>query len=526
MATTLHEELLRALVEHSSDAIVLLDPDGTIRFASDSIRRVSGFAPEEIVGQNALDRIHPDDRAAAERAIRTSIEHPDVDVMLEFRSKHKDGQWRYREAIIVNRLDHPAVRGLIANYRDTTARHDAEEALRQTTERHAKLEEKFRQAQKMEAVGRLAGGIAHDFNNVLTTILGYSNLILAQLHPNPTIRRDIEEIRKSAENAAILTRQLLAFSRKQVMQTQVLDLNEAVKSIAFLLKRTLGDDVQFVTKLAPSLGLVIADPGQMEQVIMNLAVNARDAMPAGGTLTVETHDVHLDAEAAARHVGAAPGNYICIAVTDTGVGMDANARAHLFEPFYTTKDRGKGTGLGLPTVYGIVTQSGGFLNVESEPGRGSTFSVYLPRSEDAIAQASPLVETLAWPTGSETILLVEDQPDVKKVTHAMLERHGYNVLDADNGEEALALLQHHASPIDLLLTDLVMPRMSGRDLAKQTLMRHPGMQVIYISGYADHPTVAQAGLDSSLNMIQKPFAPGYLLHKVRQALDATQKPRL
>jgi two-component system cell cycle sensor histidine kinase/response regulator CckA len=498
---------------------VLLDPDGMIRFASESIQRVTGFAPAEIVGQNAFDRIHPDDREAAERAVRRSIEHPTAHVVVEFRTRHKDGQWRYREAIIVNRLDHPAVRGLIANYRDTTARHEAEEALRQTTERHARLEEKFRQAQKMEAVGRLAGGIAHDFNNVLTTILGYSNLILAQLQPNPVVRRDIEEIRRSAESAALLTRQLLAFSRKQVLQTQILDLNAVVTGLAMLLKRTLGEDVQFVTQLAPAPGLVIADPGQIEQVIMNLAVNARDAMPSGGTLTIQTSEARLDAEEAARHVGASPGAYVRIAVSDTGIGMDANVRAHLFEPFYTTKERGKGTGLGLATVYGIVTQSGGFLTVDSEPGQGSTFSIYLPRSEEALAQASPLVETLAWPRGSETILLVEDQPDVRKVTHAMLERHGYNVLDASNGEEALELLRRHASPIDLLVTDIVMPRMSGRDLARQTLMRHPHMQVLYISGYADHPTVAQAGLDSSLSLIQKPFAPAYFLHKVRQALD-------
>jgi two-component system cell cycle sensor histidine kinase/response regulator CckA len=518
MVTTLREELLRALIEHSSDAIVLLDPDGTIRFASESIRRVSGFAPEEVVGQNAFDRIHPDDREAAERAVRRSIAHPAEYVYVEFRTRHKEGDWRHREAILVNRLAHPAVRGLIANYRDTTARHEAEEALRVTTERNARLEEKFRQAQKMEAVGRLAGGIAHDFNNVLTTILGYSNLILAQLQPSPGIRRDVEEIRRSAESAALLTRQLLAFSRKQVLQTQVLDLNEVVKSLAMLLKRTLGEDVQFVTQLASSLGLVIADPAQIEQVIMNLAVNARDAMPSGGTLTIETSDVRLDAEEAARHVGATPGAYVRISVRDTGTGMDGNVRAHLFEPFYTTKERGKGTGLGLATVYGIVTQSGGFLTVESEPGRGSTFNVYLPRSEDALAQATPLVETLSWPGGSETILLVEDQPDVRRVTHEMLARHGYTVLDADSGDNALALLKQHASPIDLLLTDIVMPRMSGRDLAKEMLMRHPRMQVLYISGYADHPTVTQ-GLDSGLSLIQKPFAPGYLLHKVRQALD-------
>jgi two-component system cell cycle sensor histidine kinase/response regulator CckA len=518
MPTTLQEELLRALIEHSSDAIVVLDPGGTIRFASESIRRVTGFAPEEVVGENAFARVHPDDRAAVEQAVRRSIALPAEHIVVEFRTRHKDGNWRHREAIIVNRLDHPAVRGLIANYRDTTARHEAEEALRQTTERHARLEEKFRQAQKMEAVGRLAGGIAHDFNNVLTTILGYSNLILAQLQPTRAIRLDIEEIRRSAESAALLTRQLLAFSRKQVLQTQVLDLNALVTNIAMLLKRTLGEDVQFVTRLAPALGLVIADPAQIEQVIMNLAVNARDAMPNGGALTIETSEVRLDAETAARHVGASPGAYVHLAISDTGVGMDATVRAHLFEPFYTTKERGKGTGLGLSTVYGIVTQSGGFLTVDSEPGRGSTFHIYLPRSDEALAQATPLAETLAWPGGSETILLVEDHLDVRNVMHEMLARHGYTVLDVGSGEDALDLLQHHASPIDLLLTDIVMPRMSGRDLARQTLMRHPGMQVLYISGYADHPTVAQ-GLDAGLSLIQKPFAPGYLLHKVRQALD-------
>jgi two-component system cell cycle sensor histidine kinase/response regulator CckA len=421
-----------------------------------------------------------------------------------YRSRHADGSWRHREASVVNRLEEPAVRGLIVNFRDVTDR--------------VRLEAALRQAQKMEAIGSLASGIAHDFNNLLTAILGFTELTLSQLDGAHPVRPDLEEVEKAATSAAALTRQLLAFSRKQILQPEVLDLNAAVARIEKLLRRTLGENISLLTRLATPLGRVIADSGQIEQVILNLAVNARDAMPAGGTLTIETTNVVLDADYAVHHSDATAGAHVLVAISDTGIGMDATVQTHLFEPFFTTKERGKGTGLGLATVYGIVRQSGGSVSVYSEGGHGTTFKIYLPAAGSAVEPANPVRVEPA--RGTETILLVEDQPEVLAVTRATLERHGYAVIAAATGMEALEQARIHGSTIAMLLTDVVMPGMSGHELATALLHNRPTLRVLYMSGYTDGIIVHHGVLDPDVAFIQKPFTPNALLSRVRERLDA------
>jgi nitrogen-specific signal transduction histidine kinase/CheY-like chemotaxis protein len=386
------------------------------------------------------------------------------------------------------------------------------------TERR-RLEGELRHGQKMEAVGRLALGIAHDFNNLLTAIIGYSDMALQQLAPGTPLHRDMEEIRHAGASAAALTGQLLAFSRKQILRPQILDLNGIVTRMNVLLRRLIGEDVELTTRLAEPIDRIRADPGQIEQIIMNLALNARDAMPAGGSLTVETANAALDADWVAQHPGASAGRHVVLLIRDTGTGMDETVQAHIFEPFFTTKERGKGTGLGLATVYGIVKQGGGSIAVDSEPGAGTTFRIFLPISEQsADLPAAPPAPQPAG--GGETILLVEDQPEVRAVTRNALARNGYTVLEAASGAEALTVVERHVGPVHVLLTDVVMPGMNGRDLAAQLITRRPDIRVLYASGYIDdtivHPGVIKAGMA----FLQKPFAPNVLLRTLRALLDA------
>ena len=386
-----------------------------------------------------------------------------------------------------------------------------------TDQRH--LEEQFRQSQKMEAVGQLAGGIAHDFNNLLTAILGNTQLLLRELPPGDSKRGDVEEIRKASERAASLTRQLLAYSRRQMLQPVVLDLNVVVAEMDKLLRRLIGEHIALVTVLAPDLGRVKADPNQLEQVIVNLAVNARDAMPEGGKLTIETANVDLDEVFAQAHLGSVPGAYAMLAVTDTGSGMDATVRAHLFEPFFTTKEVGKGTGLGLATVYGIVKQSDGYISVYSEPGHGSSFKIYLPRiATPARAPAGPQKGGPA--RGTETVLVVEDEPAVLSLSRRALEAQGYVVLAASDAAAALRVVERHGGMIHLLLTDVVMPGLSGRELADQLAGQRPGIRVLYMSGYPGDAVVQHGTLPSGSAFLQKPFSPDGLARKVRDVLDA------
>jgi GAF domain-containing protein/CheY-like chemotaxis protein len=376
------------------------------------------------------------------------------------------------------------------------------------------------QAQKMEAIGRLAGGVAHDFNNLLTVIMGRTGLLLAGLGVEKAQRPALELIQATVTRAADLTRQLLAFSRKQVLQPVVLDLNAVVSTMGEMLRRLIGEDIALVTVLNPGLGRVKADPGQVEQVIMNLAINARDAMPRGGRLTLETANVELDAGYARQHPGARPGPHVMLALSDTGGGMDAETQAHIFEPFFTTKGPGKGTGLGLATVYGVVKQSDGTIWVYSEPGRGTTFKVYLPLVEDPVEPAQGDDLAPAPLRGMETVLLVEDEDAVRDLARDVLQASGYTVLEARHGGEALRICAQHPEPIHLMLTDVVMPEMSGRELAQRLAVLRPGVKVLYMSGYTDNAVVHHGVLDPGTVFLQKPFSPTVLTRKVREVLDA------
>jgi two-component system cell cycle sensor histidine kinase/response regulator CckA len=382
------------------------------------------------------------------------------------------------------------------------------------------LEEQLRHAQKMEAIGRLAGGVAHDFNNLLTAIIGYSQIVLASLSPNDLLRKEVDEIQKAGKRAASLTSQLLAFSRRQVLQPRLLDLNMIVSNTVKMLRRLIGADIQLVTMLSSDLGHVKIDPGQMEQVIMNLAVNARDAMPRGGKLTIETANTLLDDSYAREHISMQPGPYVLLAVTDTGVGMNAETRSHIFEPFFTTKETATGTGMGLSMVYGIVKQSGGYIWVYSEPGKGTTFKIYLPQIEEAEDSALQRDDTGYLPRGTETILLVEDELAVRDLTARILSELGYTVIEASNGEEALQISSERAhGEIDLLLTDVVMPQMSGKLLTDLVKAARPGIKVLYSSGYTDNALVHHGSLEPGTAFLQKPFSPSGLARKVREVLD-------
>lgn len=387
---------------------------------------------------------------------------------------------------------------------------------KRTEEVLLRTEDQFRQAQKMEAIGRLAGGLAHDFNNLLTAITGYSDLILTELPPGNDLYKQVREIRKASDRAVLLTRQLLAFSRKQVLAPRVLDLNAVITDSKQMLLRLIGEDIEIVTELAPDLGRVRADAGQLEQVLMNLVVNARDAMPRGGKLIVGTANIDLSAPA---NPEIDPGRYIVLSVRDTGVGMDAETQAHIFEPFFTTKGPGRGTGLGLATVYGIIEQSGGHIEVESAPGKGSMFRVYLPRTDEVVPAKKSHPGLRQAPLGRETVLLVEDEQAVRMLAADTLRKCGYTVLEASQGEEALGIAQRHKGPINLLVSDVVMPRMGGRQLAQCLAPVRPEMRVLYLSGYTDDAVVRHGVLEDEVAFLQKPFSPLVLAHRVREVLD-------
>ena len=387
-----------------------------------------------------------------------------------------------------------------------------------------KLEEQLRQAQKMEAVGRLAGGIAHDFNNLLMVIQGHAELLTDRMKPGESLRRNAEQIQEASQRATSLTRQLLAFSRKQMLAPVVLNVQAVVSDMGKILRRLIGEDVELVTVNAPDLKRVKADRSQIEQVIMNLAVNARDAMPRGGKLTIETTNVEFDDSYSRAPVVLMPGRYVMLAVTDNGCGMDADTQAHIFEPFYTTKEKGKGTGLGLATVYGIVKQSGGYVWVYSEIGRGTTFKIYLPSVEEEVAPREIQKAVASLPRGTETVLLVEDEEGVRELAKEYLESCGYKVLVAQNGQAAIDLVSKHSGPIDLIMTDIVMPGLSGSDLAKKVQSLRPDIRVVYMSGYTDQAIIHHGILSSDVLLLQKPFTMSTLAHKLREALT-TKRPK-
>ena len=480
--------------------------DQPIIYASPGFERLSGYPAAEVLGRNCRFMQGRDTDPAAVAKLREAVRAGRA-CSVELLNVRKDGTTFWNLLALSPVLD---ADGRVANFIGVQT---------DVTERR-RLQAQFLQAQKMEAVGRLAGGIAHDFNNVLSVILSYAELIAADLKPDEPLRADIEEIQTAGARAMELTRQLLAFSRQQVLETKVLDLSQVLAKMEKLLDRLLGADITLTMLPSSGLGSVKADPSQIEQVVMNLAVNARDAMPRGGELTIETENVDLDDEYATTHHDVRPGAYVMLAVTDTGVGMDQKTQARIFEPFFTTKELGKGTGLGLATVFGIVKQSGGHIWVYSEPDHGTTFKVYFPRVRGA-ADSRP-AEAPPTESGrvSETILLVEDDDQVRVITQNILRRRGYVVLVASNGGEALLACEKHGARIHLLLTDVVLPRMSGRQLAERLAPMRPEMRVLFMSGYTDDAILQHGVLDSGVAFLQKPLTPMALTRKVREVLDA------
>jgi PAS domain S-box-containing protein len=626
------EARFRALIENAQDAIVVIDGGGTIRYASPSTERVTGYSPEEVAGKAVFDFLDPAERNDSLSLLSLGIANPGATLAKpkEVHLLHKDGSLRILEFVGRSFLDDPRIGGIVLNVRDITERRRAEKAqrlLRMAVEqageaivitdtegiiryvnpafekitgyprrealgknprilssgKHApefyrslwetllrgetwsgnftnrrkdgtayeeeavispvrdgagriinfvavkkdvtgekKLEEQLLQAVKMEAVGKLAGGIAHDFNNLLTGILGYSDLLGRSMEQgNGGMRETLEEIRKAAERASALTRQLLAFSRKQIIQPRVLDLRAVVADLEKMLRRLIGEDIEFVTAPAEGLWKIKMDPGQVEQVILNLAVNARDSMPGGGSLTIETANVHLDDLYARKHQAVSRGAYVMLAVSDTGCGMPKEIQPRIFDPFFTTKEPGKGTGLGLSTVYGIVKQNLGYIWVYSEPGAGTTFKIYIPRAGDAPeAEALPPGDRIAAELrrGRGTLLVAEDDDLVRELIRTILSDSGYTVLEARDGIEALEIAQRHEGRIRMLLTDVVMPRMGGRELAARFAQLRPEARVIFLSGYTDDAVVRHGVLESGVEFLQKPFRSADLLRRVNSLL--------
>ncbi|HKI10813.1 MAG TPA: PAS domain S-box protein [Candidatus Acidoferrum sp.] len=476
-------------------------------YVSPQVEAILGYTAEEWLGiaERWAQLIHPDDLptvAAAEEASKSG-----TPFQAEFRIKRKDGRevWLNDTAVVVQGSNtHPVMEGIIVDI----------------TERK-QLETQLQQSRKMEAVGRLAGGIAHDFNNLLTIITGYTELALSRPTVPPELRSDIERIENAAGRAAGLVRQLLAFSRRQVLQPKIIDVNGVVLNLDKLLRRLMDDNVEMVTHVQEEVGKVKADPAQLEQVIMNLVVNARDAMPNGGRLVVETANADLDASYTENHVSMKPGRYVMLAVSDTGVGMDRRTIAHIFEPFYTTKESGRGTGLGLSTVYGIVKQSGGHIWVYSEPGKGSTFKVYLPRVDGPVEETGVAQPRALSKRGAETILLVEDEEEVRNLIQTVLTEHGYDVIPARDPQHAEQLAATYAREIHLLLTDVVMPGTGGRELASRITPHRPDIRVLFMSGYTENVITSGGMLEKGLAFLQKPFTPAVLVEKVREVLNHT-----
>jgi two-component system, cell cycle sensor histidine kinase and response regulator CckA len=506
------EERFRALVENSSDALLLIDAEGRITYLTASSERHLGWPSTQMVRRSIFDYIHPDDRDLVGTQLAETLSNPLRPVSQEVRFQHADGDWRIMEGVAVNRLGDPSVGAIVVNARDITERR--------------KLEAQLRQSQKMEAVGQLAGGVAHDFNNLLTAILGYCSLILDDVPEGSPMRQDLMEIQSAGERAASLTRQLLAFSRRQMLQPQVVDINTLVRQLEKLLRRLISEDVELVTALGSDLRPVRIDPASVEQILVNLAVNARDAMPLGGQLTIETANVEIDEAYVVTHVAMKPGPYVMMAVGDTGLGMDATTRARVFEPFFTTKERGGGSGLGLATVYGMVKQSGGDIWVYSEPGHGTVFKVYLPPAKTRVLpRATDAGKSVGTAHGWETVLLVEDEDAVRTLAREVLRRHGYVVLEARHGVDALRVAERHTDDIHLMITDVVMSHMSGRELAERLCSVRPMMKVLFMSGYTDHAVMNRA-LTPGSSFLQKPFTPDGFARKVRQVLDAEQTTKL
>jgi two-component system cell cycle sensor histidine kinase/response regulator CckA len=495
----------RALLEKSLDAISLVDATGKVLYSSHAVNPMFGYELDERIGKDVFELVHAEDAPLVLSVFGRLVQRPFSSTSVQLRYQHKNGSWRWIEALGTNLLEDPSVHGIVINYRDITEQRS--------------LQEQLFQAQKMEAIGCLAGGVAHDFNNLLTAILGYSDMILEKAAPNSSFHRYAAQIKQAGDRAASLTRQLLAFSRLQVMAPRIIDLNAVVSDMSRMLCRVIGEDIRLNVVAAPELGRVKADPAQIEQVIINLAVNARDAMPQGGELTIRTANEVIGESMAEDKIRIRPGPYVLLEVSDTGCGMDSETRARVFEPFFTTKEKGKGTGLGLSTVYGVVKQSGGYIWVSSEPGKGAAFKIYLPSVDQTVSAPQPQEASAAEVAGVETVLLVEDENAVRALLRRVLRSKGYRVLEAESGDEALKICESHREHIDLILTDIVMPQMSGRDLGQRAGKIHPEAKLLYMTGYAGHKIGSAELLDMGAQFIPKPFSADALAQKVRSVLD-------
>jgi PAS domain S-box-containing protein len=499
-AVAQREAQFRTLIENSSDIIFVANPAGTIDYVSPTVERALGYAPDELIGRPGTEFIDPRDVVRVLAQFQAGLKVPGNHPPLEFQARHKDGSLHQVEAVANNQLENAAVGGIVITLRDITERR--------------RLEDQFRHAQKMEAVGRLAGGIAHDFNNLLTVICGYGELLGRKIPDTDPLSRKVAQIRRAADRATGLIQQLLAFSRKQVLQPMVLDINEALRDLEQMLRRLIGEDIDLSIATAPEPVLALIDKTSFDQIVMNLSVNARDAMPAGGTLSISTglRGQRDTCQCATCRID--PGDFAVLVVRDNGIGMSDEVVAHIFEPFFTTKELGKGTGLGLPMVFGAVQQTGGHICVDSVVGRGSTFQICLPRVENAAVESTPF-NAPQIRRGDETILLVEDETMVRTMMLDALEEAGYNVLQARDGEQALELAARREGAIDLLLTDVVMPKMSGRSVAESLSASRPDTRVLYVSGYA------RQELTPDCRFLQKPFSPDELIREVQAVLSRT-----
>lgn len=500
------EELFRLITENAADMIAVVDAKGNRLYNSPAYQRVLGYSAEELLLTSSLEQIHPDDRSKVEEAAKEALA-TGFGRRIEYRMRHKDGSWCILESTASTILNSDKkVEKLVIVNRDITGRR--------------RLEQQFHQAQKMEAVGRLSGGVAHDFNNLLGVIIGYGEILEEETKKGDPLRESVDQILQAGRQAAGLTRQLLAFSRQQVLEAKVLDLNTVITEVEKMLRRLIGEDIELNTDLQGGLGRVKADQGQIEQVILNMAVNARDAMPQGGRLTLQTLDIEVDeAFAQSSPYPVKTGSYVCFSVSDTGIGMDAATQSQIFEPFFTTKEKGKGTGLGLSMVYGVVKQSGGYISVHSEPGVGTTFKVYLPSVADAPAQQRKHIKLGASLRGDETVLLVEDEDGLRNLTRNLLERSGYTVLVAKNGIDALEVSRQYPSTIHLLLTDVVMPGPSGPVVAEEITKQRRDIRTVFMSGYTGKTVAGHDVVTPGSFFLMKPFTQDVLGSKVREALD-------
>jgi len=501
------EAMVLALLESASQGIISIDRVGKIVLANRRAEEMFGYSREDLLGARIELLLPESKRSSHTREREDYFAHPRARPMgigMDLAGRRKDGT-EFPVEVSLSTVDTEEGAFAIAFVSDISQR--------------KLLEEQLIHAQKMEAVGRLAGGVAHDFNNMLTVISGYNRMMLDDLSPLDPLRGNAEEILKAADRAAALTNQLLAFSRRQIVRPRVLNPNTVLANTQKMLHRLIGEDIQLVLNTAPDIGNMRADPSHIEQAIVNLAVNARDAMPEGGRITIETANAHLDENYTRTHLGMQPGDFVMIAMSDTGHGMDAETRRHIFEPFFTTKERGRGTGLGLATVYGMVKQSGGDIWVYSELGRGTTFKLYFPRVAEPESD-SPEGSMETGARGAETVLVVEDEKAVRELTVKMMRQLGYHVLAAASGDEALEISKAHTGHLALLLTDVVMPSMSGRQVADALLRSRPGMRVLYLSGYTENTVIHHGVLDEGVSFLAKPFSREALSRKVREVLGS------